>query len=59
MFVIYGLEDGKTAETTIYDNEANPVLAVKAVRNGKDIKVTFSGEEKNFKVESAQGLNIT
>ena len=56
--VVYGLEDGKTAECKIYDSEANLVLTVTAARNGDTIKVTSNGATKNFTVESAQGLKI-
>lgn len=55
--VIYGLEDGKTAECKIYDKEANLALTVTAVRNGDTIKVSADKAAK-FTVESAQGLNI-
>ena len=55
--VIYGLEDGKTAECRIYDKEANLALVVKAERKGDVITVTADREAK-FTVESAQGLRI-
>ncbi len=55
--VIYGLEDGKTAECKIYDKEANLALTVTAVRNGDTIKVS-SDKAAKFTVESAQGLKI-
>ena len=56
--VIYGLADGKTAECTIYDSEAKPVLRVKAARSGNTVTVTSEGGAKNFTVESKQGLNV-
>ena len=56
--VIYGLADGKTAECTIFDSEAKPVLRVKAARSGNTITVTSEGGAKNFTVESKQGLNV-
>lgn len=56
--VIYQLEDGKTAETKIYDAESNVVLTVSATRNGDTIKVTATGTAKNFKVRSAEGLTV-
>lgn len=56
--VVYGLEDGKTAEAKIYDSEAKLVLTVKAARNGDVITVVSEGETKNFTVESAQGLKV-
>ena len=56
--VVYGLADGRTAETRVYD--VNPELAaeIKAERNGDTITVTVTGTDKPFTAESAQGLNI-
>ena len=56
--MIYGLEDGRTAECEIYDSEAKLVLSVKAARNGDTVTVTSEGETKDFTVESKQGLNV-
>lgn len=56
--VIYGLEDGKTAECEVYDKDAVLVASVKAVRSGDTITVTVSGTDKPFTAESSQGLNI-
>ena len=56
--VIYQLEDGKTAETTIYDADSNVVLTVKAVRSGDTIKVTAVGTAKDYTVRSAEGLKV-
>ena len=57
--VIYGLEDGKTAETKLYNSEAELVGTVTAVRNGDTIKVTCTGGiDSKITVESAQGLKI-
>lgn len=56
--VVYGLEDGKTAECKLYDNEANLVATVTATRNGDTIKVSSTAADKKFTVESAQGLKI-
>ncbi len=55
--VVYGLEDGKTAECRIYDSEAVLKLTVKATRCGDTIKVTSEGTG-TFTVESAQGLTV-
>ena len=55
--VVYGLEDGKTAQTKIYDKDAKLVLTVKATRNGDTIKITSEGEG-TFTVESAENLKI-
>ncbi len=56
--VIYQLEDGKTAETKIYDADSNVVLTVKAVRSGDTIKVTAEGSAKDYTIRSAEGLKI-
>ena len=56
--VVYGLEDGKTAECRICDKDGNPELTVTATRNGDTIKVTSTGTDKKFTVESAQGLTV-
>ena len=56
--VIYQLEDGRTAETKIYDSESKEVLSLTATRSGDAIKVTASGTAKNFKVRSAEGLKV-
>lgn len=48
--VIYGLEDGKTAETVIYDSESNKITDITATRNGNVITVSYSATDKNFKV---------
>lgn len=56
--VIYQLEDGKSAETTIYDADSNVVLTVKAVRSGDTIKVTATRSAKDYTVRSAEGLKI-
>ena len=57
-FVVYQLEDGKSAECKIYDKEANLELTVTATRNGDTITVTSTGTDKSFTVESSEGLNI-
>ena len=48
--VIYGLEDGKTAETVIYDSESNKITDITATRNGNVITVSYAATDKNFKV---------
>lgn len=48
--VIYGLEDGKTAETVIYDSESNKITDISATRNGNVITVSYATTDKNFKV---------
>ncbi len=56
--VVYGLEDGHTAETKVYDKDAQLAASVSAVRIGDKITVTVTGTDKPFTVESAQGLEI-
>lgn len=56
--VVYGLDDGKTAECEVYSKEAVLEASVKAVRNGDTVTVTVTGTDKPFTVESAQGLNV-
>lgn len=51
--VIYGLEDGKTAETVIYDSESNKITDISATRNGNVITVSYAATDKNFKVTAA------
>ena len=56
--VVYGLEDGHTAEAKVYDKDANLAAEIKAVRSGDEITVTVTGTDKPYTVESAQGLAI-
>ena len=55
--VIYGLEDGNSATTTIVDKDGKAVLTVTALRNGDKITVTSEGEGV-FEIESADKLEI-
>ena len=57
-FTIYGLEDGKTAECTVYSKNAEPEITVTATRNGERISVMVTGATKPFNVKSAQNLTI-
>ncbi len=56
--VIYALEDGKSAKTTIYDTDGNEVLNVVATRSGDVIYVKSHGKTENFMVKSSDGLEI-
>ncbi len=49
-FVIYGLEDGKSASASIYDTEANKVFDLTASRSGDTVEVTYTATDKPFKV---------
>lgn len=55
--VVYGLEDGKTAEAVVYDSGSNKITDIKAVRNGKEITVSYDATDKNFKV-TAEGKTV-
>lgn len=55
--VVYGLEDGKTAECVIRDKDGNKALTVKAERHGDKITVKSEGKG-SFTVKSADGLEI-
>ena len=57
-FTIYGLEDQKTAECTIYTKDAVPEVTITAVRNGDRILVTVTGATKPYTIKSAQGLTV-
>ena len=56
--VVYGLEDGKTAEAKVYDKDAKLAAEIKAVRTGDMITLTVTGTDRPFTAESAQGLEI-
>ena len=55
--VVYGLEDGKTAEAVIYDSESNKITDIKAARNGNKIAVSYGKTDKTFKV-TAEGKTV-
>ena len=56
--VIYGLEDGKTAESTIFDINAEPVFTVSAARKNDTIYVKTDNMPEGISFRSAQGLKI-
>jgi alpha-D-xyloside xylohydrolase len=56
--VIYGVPDGGSARTKAYDKNAELAAEIEAVRSGNEFRVTVSGTDKPFTVESAQGLEI-
>ena len=53
--VVYGLEDGKTAECVICDADGNKTLTVTAERKGDKIYIKSEGNG-SFTVKSADGL---
>ncbi len=57
-FVIYGLEDGKTAESVVYNAEGDREFTLHAERKGDTIAITHTATDKKFTVESAQGLTV-
>lgn len=56
--VVYGLEDGASAQAAVCDRSGDPAALIKAHRSGDTVEVTVSGTDKPFTAESAQGLNI-
>ena len=56
--VVYGLDDGNTSETQVYDMNAQHAAEIKAVRSGDTITVTVTGTDKPFTAESADGLRV-
>lgn len=48
--VVYGLEDGKTAQAAIFDSESNKITDITATRNGNVITVSYAATDKSFKV---------
>jgi len=54
--MIYQLEDGKTAKTTIYDSNACKLTDISATRIGKDITISYQETDKTFSIEIA-GMN--
>ncbi|MBE6854365.1 MAG: alpha-xylosidase [Ruminococcus sp.] len=47
---IFNLEDGKTAETKIFDTEAKEILSLSASRTGDSITVSYTKTDKKFKI---------
>ena len=50
-FVIYELEDGKSASAVIYDTEANKIFELTATRCGDKIECEYSETNKSFKIK--------
>lgn len=55
--VVYGLEDGKTAQAAIFDSESNKITDITATRNGNVITVSYVATDKSFKV-TAEGKTV-
>ena len=56
--VIYGLDDCNSAETKVYNKDAELDANIIAERSGSKIYLTVSGTDKPFTARSAQGLEI-
>lgn len=56
--VIYGLEDGNSTSTIVYDKDANLSAEITAHRTGSTISVSVKGTNKPFSIVSSQGLTI-
>jgi alpha-D-xyloside xylohydrolase len=56
--VVYGLDEGMTAEASVYDGSCEVRADIKAVHRGDCIELTVTGTDKPFTAESAQGLDI-
>ena len=56
--VVYGVPDGGSARTAVYDKNAEFAAEVEAVRSGNELRVTVRGTDKPFTVESSQGLQV-
>lgn len=48
--VVYGLEDGKTAKTTVYDTEANVLTEITAERKGSRVEIRCTKTNRSFTV---------
>ncbi|MBQ7953329.1 MAG: alpha-xylosidase, partial [Clostridia bacterium] len=50
-FVIYELEEGKTAECNIYNTEAEKIFTLTATNNGGKIEVSYTNTTSSFKIK--------
>ena len=56
--VIYGMDEGCTAETVVYDSSCSKKMEIRAVSKGDCIELTVRGADHPFTAESSQGLDI-
>ena len=56
--VLYGFEDGDSAETCVYDRSGAEAVSIRAVREGNAIRLSVKGAAEPFAAESTQGLGI-
>ena len=57
-FIVYALEDGKTAGTVIYNTEAEKVFELTAERKGNAISISHTKADKNFKITISNGPSL-
>ncbi len=60
-FVIYELEDGKTAECNIYNTDAEKIFTLTAKRNGNMAEVSYTKTDSSFSVRifGKDAINVT
>ena len=56
--VLYGFDDGDSAETCVYDRSGAEAVSIRAVREGNAIRLSVKGAAEPFAAESTQGLGI-
>ena len=56
--VIYGMEDGDSAEAAVYDTLGKKAAEIKAVRRGSRLELSVTGTDRPYTAESPQGLEI-
>ncbi|MBR4626148.1 MAG: alpha-xylosidase [Ruminococcus sp.] len=56
--LVSGIGEGACAEAAVYDADGEPAAEIRAERSGDTLKVTVTGTDKPFTVESTQGLSI-
>ncbi len=57
-FVIYQLEDGKTAESKVYDADGKLIQTITATRKGDTIEVTATDKTIPFTAEASDGAKV-
>lgn len=56
--VVYGVPEGGSARAAVYDKKAELAAEITAERTGNELRVTVTGTDKPFTVESSQGLQV-
>ena len=57
-FVIYSLEDGKSASAIIYDKNAEKIFELTAKRTGECIQISYTQTQHHFKVTISNGPSV-